>query len=83
LAQQVREADALGHEAAAAGRGRERPAEAIVADLSQDKEMLQDVTSSGEALRPACKRSMADHVRATWQVSNRCACRALPVERST
>ena len=26
---------------------------------------------------------MVDHVRATWQVSIRRACRALPVERST
>ena len=31
----------------------------------------------------ARQRSMVDHVRATWQVSIRRACRALPVERST
>ena len=34
-------------------------------------------------MRPARKRQMVDHTRATWRVSIRRACRALPVERST
>jgi len=33
-------------------------------------------------MRPARQREMVDHVRTTWQVSIRRACRALPVERS-
>ena len=34
-------------------------------------------------MKPARKRQMVDHARATWQVSIRRACRALPVDRST
>ncbi len=34
-------------------------------------------------MRPARKREMVDHVRGTWQVSIRRACRAVPVDRST
>ena len=34
-------------------------------------------------MKPARKRQMVDHTRATWQVSIRRACRALPVDRST
>jgi len=34
-------------------------------------------------LKPARKRQLVDHTRATWQVSIRRACRALPVDRST
>jgi putative transposase len=34
-------------------------------------------------MKPARKRQMVDHALATWQVSIRRACRALPVERST
>jgi putative transposase len=34
-------------------------------------------------LKPARKRQLVDHARATWQVSIRRACRALPVDRST
>jgi putative transposase len=34
-------------------------------------------------LKPARKRKLVDHARATWQVSIRRACRALPVNRST
>ena len=36
-----------------------------------------------KTMRPARKRQMVDHARATWQVSIRRACRALPVDRST
>src|ERR1700742_514480 len=50
----------------------------IVADLSLDRAMLQDVIR-----RTARKRQLVDHARATWQVSIRRACRALPVHRST
>jgi len=34
-------------------------------------------------MKPARKRQMVDHTRATWRVSIRRACRALPVDRST
>lgn len=34
-------------------------------------------------MKPARKRQMVDHTRATWAVSIRRACRALPVDRST
>lgn len=34
-------------------------------------------------MKPARKRQLVDHARATWQVSIRRACRALPVDRST
>jgi putative transposase len=34
-------------------------------------------------MKPAWKRQMVDHARATWRVSIRRACRALPVDRST
>jgi putative transposase len=54
----------------------------IVADLSLDKAMLQDVIRR-KTLKPVRQRQMVDHVRSTWRVSVRCACRALPVERST
>jgi putative transposase len=36
-----------------------------------------------KALKPIRKRQLVDHARATWQVSIRRACRALPVDRST
>src|SRR5262249_56758865 len=36
-----------------------------------------------KALKPVRKRQLVEHARATWQVSIRRACRALPVERST
>jgi putative transposase len=54
----------------------------IVADPSLDKAMLQDVIRR-KTLKPVRQRQMVDHVRSTWRVSVRCACRALPVERST
>src|SRR5215470_8978571 len=53
----------------------------IVADLSLDKEMLQDVIR--RIMKPVRRRQLVDHARATWQVSIRRACRALPVHRST
>jgi len=34
-------------------------------------------------VKPARKRQLVDHARATWRVSIRRACRALPVERSS
>lgn len=34
-------------------------------------------------MKPVRKRQLVDHTRATWQVSIRRACRALPVDRST
>jgi putative transposase len=34
-------------------------------------------------MKPARKREMVDHVRMTWRVSIRRACRAVPVDRST
>ena len=34
-------------------------------------------------MKPVRKRQLVDHARATWQVSIRRACRALPVDRST
>ena len=34
-------------------------------------------------MKPAHQREVVDHVRTTWQVSIRRACRALPVDRST
>ena len=43
MAQEVWRADAVGDEAAEAARGRERRLKTLVADLSLDKEMLQDV----------------------------------------
>nr|WP_127070953.1 IS3 family transposase [Pelagibacterium lentulum] len=53
----------------------------IVADLSLDKAMLQDVLFK-KALTPARKRSLVDEIRATWKVSIRKTCDALRVDRS-
>ncbi|WP_371870951.1 IS3 family transposase [Pelagibacterium lentulum] len=53
----------------------------IVADLSLDKAMLQDVLSK-KPLTPARKRSLVDEIRATWKVSIRKTCDALRVDRS-
>jgi putative transposase len=52
----------------------------IVADLSLDKAMLQDVLEK-KALRPTARRELVDRVIATWQVSVRRACRALRIDR--
>jgi len=44
----------------------------IVADLSLDKEMLQDVIKhQTKALRRASRRKLVDAVRDTWKVSIR------------
>ncbi|UDL90419.1 IS3 family transposase [Mesorhizobium sp. PAMC28654] len=53
----------------------------IVADLSLDKAMLQDVLFK-KALRPARRRQLVDQVRETWKVSVRKACEALRIYRS-
>src|SRR3954449_12266330 len=52
----------------------------IVADLSLDKAMLQDVLS--KALRPGRKRELVDKVRSVWKVSTRRACSTLRVDRA-
>ncbi|MCR4378313.1 MAG: IS3 family transposase [Rhodospirillales bacterium] len=54
----------------------------IVADLSLDKAMLQDVIKA-KALRPARRRELVDDLRAVWQISIRRACGALNAERSS
>jgi len=46
----------------------------IVADLSLDKAMLQDVLSK-KTLRPARKRKLVGTIEADWEVSIRRACR--------
>ena len=81
LAEEVCRADALGDEAAAAARGRERKLKRIVADLSLDKAMLQDVLVK-KALRPARKRELVDEVRSDWKVSIRRACSTLRIDRA-
>ncbi|TAU35301.1 IS3 family transposase [Rhizobium leguminosarum] len=53
----------------------------IVADLSLDKAMLQDVLSK-KPLRPARKRKLVDTVKADWKVSIRRACSVLKIDRS-
>src|SRR5262249_41906589 len=53
----------------------------IVADLSLDKNAAG--RDPPKAMKPVRKRQLVDHARATWQVSIRRACRALPVHRST
>jgi len=52
-----------------------------VADLSLDREMLQDVP--WENMKPVRKRQLVDEVRRVRQVSIRRACEALPVDRSS
>ncbi|MGV2496020.1 IS3 family transposase [Pelagerythrobacter aerophilus] len=54
----------------------------IVADLTLDREMLQDVIKP-KALRPDRKREIIDEVRQDWQVTIRRACAALHFDRST
>lgn len=53
----------------------------IVADLSLDKAMLQDVLSK-KALRPERRRRLVDEVQAAWKVSVHKACAVLRVGRS-
>ncbi len=52
----------------------------IVADLSLDKAMLQDVLSL--ALRPARQRELVDKLRGEWKLSNRRACSTLRIDRA-
>lgn len=52
----------------------------IVADLSLDKAMLQDVLS--KALKPGRKRELVDKVRSDWKVSIRRTCSALRIDRA-
>ncbi|MCW5701198.1 MAG: IS3 family transposase [Bradyrhizobium sp.] len=54
----------------------------LVADLSLDKEMLQDVIRR-KPVKPGRKRKLVDEVRGEWQVSIRKACAALEFDRST
>lgn len=82
LAAQVRRADAVGDEAASSAGGGERQAEEAGgrAQPGQGDAAGRDPAKN---MKPARKRQMVDHTRATWQVSIRRACRALPVDRST
>lgn len=52
----------------------------IVADLSLDKAMLQDVLS--KTLRPDRKRELVDRVCGDWKVSIRRACSTLRIDRA-
>ena len=54
----------------------------IVADLSLDREMLQDVIRR-KALRPGRKRKLVSAVCGEWDVSIRRACGVLEFDRST
>jgi hypothetical protein len=54
----------------------------LAADLSLDKEMLQDVIRP-KLLKPGRKRKLVDEVRSEWQISIRKACDALEFDRST
>ncbi|MBF2714374.1 IS3 family transposase [Agrobacterium vitis] len=53
----------------------------IVADLSLDKAMLQDVLSK-KPLRPDGKRHLVDRIKTDWKVSIRRACSVLKIDRS-
>ncbi|WP_441351275.1 MULTISPECIES: IS3 family transposase [unclassified Tardiphaga] len=53
----------------------------IVADLSLDKAMLQDVLSK-KLLRPDRKRELVDRVCGDWKVSIRRACSTLRIDRA-
>ncbi|MGQ4810801.1 IS3 family transposase [Agrobacterium vitis] len=53
----------------------------IVADLSLDKAMLQDVLFK-KALRPDGKRNLVDRIKTDWKVSIRRACAVLKIDRS-
>ena len=48
----------------------------IVADLSLDKAMLQDVIRRKLCMKPVRKRQLVDHARATWQVSIAVRCQS-------
>ncbi|MBZ9810889.1 IS3 family transposase [Mesorhizobium sp. ESP-6-2] len=53
----------------------------IVADLTLDKAMLQDVLSK-PALKPVRRRRLVDEVRADWKVSIRRACATFLIDTS-
>ncbi|MGX1500021.1 transposase-like protein [Labrenzia sp. MBR-25] len=53
----------------------------IVANLTLDKAMLQDVLSK-KALKPARHRRLVDEVREDWKVSIRRACSCLRIDTS-
>jgi len=52
----------------------------LVADLSLDKEMPQDVIRR-KTVKPGRKRKLVDEMRSEWQVSIRRACEALEFDR--
>ena len=54
----------------------------LVADLSLDKQMLQDVVTK-KALKPAHKRNLAEHLDGSYRVGMRRACRVVKIGRST
>lgn len=74
-------ADAVPGAEAAAARGRKRRLKRIVADLTLDKEMLQE--DPKRALTPARRRETIDHLRACYRASIRRARWVLEVNRST
>ena len=60
----------------------------VVADLTLDKAMLQDVailTGRGppKVVTPSCRRDVVAHLEAAYRVSERCACRATGFPRSS
>jgi hypothetical protein len=59
-----------------------RKLEQLVADLSLDKKMLQDVLSK-KTLRPAVKRVVVKEVQVAYRVAERRACRVLGFARSS
>ena len=81
LAEEVCGADALGDEATAPARGRERQAEA-----DRRRPVLGQGHASGcalkKALRPGRKRELVDKVRSDWKVSIRRACSTLRIDRA-
>ncbi|HEV2718364.1 MAG TPA: IS3 family transposase [Terriglobales bacterium] len=54
----------------------------VVADLSLDKEMLQDALRR-KPLKPVRKRKLVDEMRTEWSVSIRRACRVVELDTST
>ena len=73
--------DAVGGEAAAPARGRERQAEE-----ARRRPVPGQGHAAGrpvkKALKPARRRQLVDEVRESWKVSIRRACRALRIDRS-
>ena len=54
----------------------------LVADLSLDKQMLQDVVTK-KALKPAHKRNLAEYLDGSYRVGMRRVCRVVKICRST